>query len=79
MRKATKYVCNKYGIKVRKWCGSCQHRLPDCSGQRFCEILQQYVEQDFVCKGWEMSEGMQNAGRGTGEVKNVFTKEVILK
>ena len=73
------FVRNRHGIKVRKWCGSCQHSLPDCSGERFCELLQQYVEQDFLCGGWELSEGMQNAGRGTGIVKNVFTKEVILK
>ena len=72
-------VRNVHGISIRKWCGSCQHRLPDCSGERSCELLQQYVEQDFLCEGWELSEGMQNAGRGTGIVKNVFTKEVILK
>jgi len=72
-------VRNVHGIKVRKWCGSCQHRLPDCSGNRFCEHLQQYVEQDFVCKGWAMSEGMQNAGRGTGVVKDVFIKVILIK
>jgi hypothetical protein len=48
-------------------------------GKRFCEHLQQYVEQDFVCKGWAMSEGMQNAGRGTGVVKDVFKKVILIK
>jgi hypothetical protein len=48
-------------------------------GKRFCEHLHRYVEQDFVCKGWAMSEGMQNAGRGTGVVKDVFKKVILIK
>ena len=37
------------------------------------------VEALDVCEHWQMMEGLQNAGRKSGVVKDMVTKEVIIR
>jgi hypothetical protein len=36
------------------------------------------VEQKFKCKQWQMSDGLKNAGKGGGAVRNIETKEIVI-
>ena len=56
-------VRNVHGILVKKGCMSCQYRE-----MRFCKLTQWEVTASFVCKTWEMSDGMRNAGLKNGGV-----------
>ena len=70
---------NMYRVRVRKWCASCQHKVVDDEGKRICQPMQLKVEQKFICKKWEMGEGLQNAGKSGGVVRLKGTTEVIIK
>ena len=61
-------IRNMYGVAVKRWCGSCQHRCIHKEGFRYCAVMQIKVNQNFVCNQWEMSDGMKNAGLGGGVV-----------
>ena len=37
------------------------------------------VQQKFKCKRWQMADGLRNAGKGGGVVRDRETKEVVLK
>jgi len=70
-------VVNAHGIKIKVGCMSCQHRKI-FEGVRQCGITDIEVESTEVCDCWQLSDGMKNAGLGTGVVKRRGTKEVIL-
>jgi len=72
-------VRNSYGVKVKKCCASCQHKYIDFEGTRICALKMMMVEQKFKCKQWQMSDGMNNAGMGSGVVRDKDTKETILQ
>ena len=71
-------VRNMYGIIVKRWCGSCQHRCILKDGSRYCANMQLKVNQQFVCKQWEMSDGMKNAGQGGGVVRLKGTEIIVI-
>ena len=72
-------VRNVHGILVKKGCMSCQYR-EIIDGVRFCKLTQWEVTASFVCKTWEMSEGLQNAGLESGGVVRLRgSLEVIIK
>ena len=60
---------NESGIKIKRMCASCHYKTVDNEGERSCELTQQMVEQDCVCKEWMMSDGMRHAGYSGGVVK----------
>ena len=61
-------IRNMYGIMVKRWCGSCQHKCIHREGFRYCAVMQLKINQTFVCNQWEMSDAMKNAGLGGGVV-----------
>ena len=56
-------VTNQYHVHVRKWCASCEHKEIENDGTRVCQKMQLKVPQNFICPKWQMSKGLQNAGR----------------
>ena len=70
MKKRTVYARNRYGIKVKKCCGSCQHKCIDLDGTRVCALMTLIVTPDFRCPKWEILEGLRQAGKSGGKVKN---------
>ena len=49
-------VRNEQGIKVKRFCGSCSHKMIDGNGQRICLLTQQKVKQSDRCRKWEMND-----------------------
>ena len=70
-------VKNTYGIKVKKCCASCRFKEIQDDGTRVCTKMQLIVAQRDKCKQWQMSEGLNNAGKSGGVVK--LLTEVVLK
>ena len=71
-------VRNAHGVKVKRCCASCQHKCIKNDGTRFCALKMMVVEQKFKCKQWQMSDGMNNAGKGGGVVRDIETKEIVI-
>ena len=69
-------VLNRYHIRVGKWCASCGHKEVDNDGNRICCRMQLKVSQKFLCREWQMSEGLMNAGMSGGVIKKLT--EVII-
>ena len=59
-------VVNKYHVRVRKWCASCEQKVVDDEGNRICSGMQLRVPQDFICPKWELSVALQQAGKSGG-------------
>ena len=73
-----KNVRNRYGVKVRKCCLSCALKDYRADGTRICTKYDEVVGNRDKCKLWVMSDGLKNAGRGGGVVRERDTKEIIL-
>ena len=58
---------NAYHIKVNKMCASCKHKESQNDGSRVCQKMGLKVEQKYVCRQWEMADGLKNAGLQTEE------------
>ena len=70
---------NGYGIRVRRWCASCQHKEVENDGTRVCQKMQLKVARDFVCRQWQMSDGLRNAGlQNHGVVRQRGTNEIVI-
>ena len=72
-------VRNAHGCKIRKCCASCQHKCIESDGTRVCASMMLKVQQKFKCKKWQMSDGLKNAGKGGGVVRNIETKEIVIR
>ena len=72
-------VRNAHGVKVKRCCASCQHKCIEVDGTRVCALMMLTVQQKFKCKRWQMADGLRNAGKGGGVVRDRETKEVVLK
>ena len=71
---------NAYHIKVNKCCASCQHKYIEDDGTRSCTLMMLIVQQKFICKQWQMSDGLKNAGlQNGGVVRLKETKEIMIK
>ena len=73
---------NTCGIQIKKCCASCAFKAikvinADC--ERRCTQTGQTVEGTDYCEQWLMAEGLKNLGRRRGVVRDIVTKEVILK
>ena len=71
-------VRNAHGVKVRRCCASCQHKCIESDGTRVCASMMLKVQQRFKCKQWQMADGLKNAGRGGGVVRDKETKEIVI-
>ena len=72
-------VRNAHGCKIKKCCASCQHKCIESDGTRVCASMMLKVQQKFKCKKWQMSDGLKNAGKGGGVVRNIETKEIVIR
>ena len=71
---------NAYHIKVNKICASCKHKESQNDGSRVCQKMGLKVEQKYVCRQWEMADGLKNAGLQNGGVVRLReTQQVIIK
>ena len=65
-------VClNAYHISVKKMCASCQFKEVENDGERVCKKMQLKVRQ--------MSDGLKNAGKGDGVVRDIESKEIVIR
>ena len=71
-------VMNAYHIKVNKMCASCQHKEVLRDGSRICQKVGLKVEQTFVCRHWEMNDGLKNVGLQTGGVVRFKGTQIIV-
>ena len=70
---------NAYHIKVNKICASCSHKECLLDGTRVCQKMGLKVEQKYVCRQWEMADGLKNAGlQNGGVVRLKGTQEIII-
>ena len=72
-------VINNHYVRVKKWCGSCEHREVDEEGTQICQKMQLKVQQKFICSAWQLSSDLKNAGKSGGTVRHKDTKEIIIK
>ena len=68
-KKKTIHV-NRFGVKVRRCCASCAYKAID-TNSRYCAIQKTNVSPDYICPSWELSDGLENAGKGGGCVKDI--------
>lgn len=73
------YERNQFGIAYKRCCASCALKKYRYDGKRFCKLNNEMVEALDVCDHWQMMEGLQNAGRKSGVVKDMVTKEIIIR
>ena len=72
-------VLNAYHIKVNKICASCKHKECMGDGTRVCQKMGLIVEQKYVCRQWEMADGLKNAGlQNGGAVRLKGTHEIVI-
>ena len=74
-----KYERNQFGIVYKQCCASCALKKYRYDGKRYCKLNNEMVGALDFCDHWQMMEGLQNAGRKSGVVKDMVTKEVIIR
>ena len=72
------YVRNNCGIRIKRCCASCNLKEIQSTGKRICTLTQENVNALHVCEHWEIHEGLVNAGRRKGVVRDIDTKETII-
>ena len=50
------WATNADGIRVKRCCASCRHKLIMMEGNRLCELKHEKVKKAFKCRRWEMSD-----------------------
>lgn len=78
---AKEFVKNKYGIAIVKCCASCIHHS-GCRNDDYRTCLKDRREHhmEYLCKdGWEMTQSLENAGKGGGRVKKKAYIDFVLK
>lgn len=69
---------NQYHIEVKECCASCGHKDLTEDGTRICLPMQLIVMPNDKCRQWQMSKGLQNAGKSGGVVRQEGTTETII-
>ena len=62
-------LVNRYGIRVKKCCASCQHKCLDDFACRTCELTGLKVRGKNKCDNWQMSEQLEMMGCERGHVQ----------
>ena len=78
-QKVSIYERNQFGIVYKQCCASCALKKYKYDGKRFCKLNGEKVDAHDVCEHWQMSKGVENAGRKSGVVKDMVTKEIIIR
>ena len=68
---------NQFGIVYKKCCASCALKKYSYDGKRLCSLNNKVVRDLHICRKWQLSEGLKNAGLGAGVVRHRATKEVL--
>ena len=76
-REENRCMRNQFGIACKKCCASCALKKYSYDGKRLCSLNNKVVRALHICRKWQMSEGLKNAGRKSGAVRDLVTKEVI--
>ena len=76
-KKEIKFELNQFGIAVKVCCASCALKKYSYDGKRLCSLNNKVVRAIHVCRKWQLSEGLKNAGLGAGVVRHRATKEVL--
>ena len=76
-REENRCMRNQFGIVYKKCCASCALKKYSYDGKRLCSLNNKVVRALHICRKWQMSEGLKNAGRKSGAVRDLVTKEVI--
>ena len=67
---ALETVTNGYGIRINRACMSCAHKdYTRARKLRLCCVTLDQVSQYHVCEKWTLSEQLEKAGSGRGQVK----------
>lgn len=69
---------NQFGIVYKQCCASCALKKYTYTGKRFCSLSGEKVDAQDVCEHWQMGLGVKNAGRKSGVVRDIETKEVVI-
>ena len=69
---------NQFGIRYKRCCASCALKQYSYDGKRVCSLSGEKVDAQDVCEHWQMGLGVENAGRKTGVVRDIETKEVVI-
>lgn len=69
---------NIRGCEIKPCCASCFYRNLT-QEDRVCKLTGMAVDSSHCCDDWEMAEGLNSAGNGTGVVRDIITKEVVIK
>jgi len=77
-KKVMEFERNQFGIRYKQCCASCALKKYTYTGKRFCSLSGEKVDAQDVCEHWQMGEGMKNAGRKSGVVRDIETKEVVI-
>ena len=63
-------MINKYGVKIRKWCASCDAKVITTTGTcRCCTLDSKEVKPYDGCSNWQLRSGLEEAGSAKGGVK----------
>ena len=63
-------MINKYGVKIIKWCASCDARVITTTGTcRYCTLDSKEVKPYDGCSNWQLRSGLEEAGSAKGGVK----------
>ena len=61
---------NKFGVKIRKCCASCDARVITSKGTcRMCSLDSKEVKPYDGCSNWQLRSGLEEAGSAKGGVK----------
>ena len=77
-KKVMEFERNQFGIVYKKCCASCALKKYSYDGKRLCSLNNKVVRALHICRKWQMSEGLKNAGRKSGAVRDIVTKEVVI-
>ena len=77
-REENRCMRNQFGIVYKKCCASCALKKYSYDGKRLCSLNNKVVRALHICRKWQMSEGLKNAGRSSGVVRDMVTKEVVI-
>lgn len=63
---------NQNGIEIRECCASCAHKqLTRALSERYCNEKRGKVKPCGWCEHWKLSNQLENAGEGSGQVKRL--------
>ena len=77
-KKVMEFERNQFGIRYKQCCASCALKKYTYTIKRFCSLSGEKVDAQDVCEHWQMSLGVENAGRKSGVVRDIVTKEVVI-